>query len=184
MMRKVSLYLVSFLVFLLLLGLCGCVEEGGNAHQTSAEPGLEPVEGELTGLRPEKHWEGTWKIKEKESTLETDGDQIILDAYCLIEYEGKDPATDVQVSIQSPLSEGLIGDSSVENFGSVNPGEVIEYRVSLTYPFWQETLSAGCSEDNFIEDYTMNSYVELSWSSGSRRHGVQFFDWSAEFPTH
>ena len=182
MMRKVSMFLLFFLVLFLLLGLSGCMETEGNVHQTSGEPGQELVGGEPAGLRPEKYWEGAWKIKEKECVLETDGDQAILKAYCFLEYQGEDPAEDVQIMLRSPLSEKLTGDDPAENFGTINSGEEIEYRLSLAYPAWQEALSAGCSEENLIEDFTLNSYIDITWSYGEQRYNVQFYDWSEEFP--
>lgn len=182
MTRKVSLYSVFFLVLFLLLGTSGCIEEGGSVRYTSSEPGAELAEGGAAGLRPEKYWEETWKILEKNSLLETDGDQVILNACCLIEYLGADPVTDVQIMMRSPLSEKLIGEDSVQNFGKISPGEKIEYKTSLVYPAWQEALTAGCSAENFVEDYIMNYYIDVAWGESEQKYNVQFFDWSAEFP--
>ena len=111
-----------------------------------------------------------------------DGEQAVLKAYCLLAYQGEGPAEDVQIMMRSPLSENLTGDDPAQNFGTTHPGEEIEYSTVLTYPDWQEALTAGCSAENLVEDFMMNCYVDVAWHSGGQGYNVQFYNWSGEFP--
>ncbi len=185
MIYKRSLFLFLFLALFLLVNFSGCLQaEGDIHHSVSGEPEQGPAGEVAEGLRPEKYWEEVWKIRNKESNVEMEDGQVYLKASCLLQYQGEKPVEDVQVMILSPLSERLVCLDSAQNYGTISPGEEIEYYLSqpCPCPAWQETPVVGCSEKNFIDDFTLNSYVDITWSYEGQQHNVKFFDWSEEFP--
>ena len=86
----------------------------------------------------------------------------------------------MQIIIRSPLTGKLIGDYPAESYGTINPGEEIEYRLFQECPALQEALSAGTSERNIVEDFTMNSYLDITWKYDGQEYNVKLFDWSQE----
>lgn len=176
MMRRISMFLLFFLVSSLLLGLGGCLDvDNGSATVTGDQEGAVP-----SNLRPDKYWGETWKVKDKESILETGAEKAIFNAHCSIDYQGEKPVNNVQVIICSPLTGKLMGDHPAESYGTVQPGETIEYSLFAERSGWQELISAGTSAENLKEDFTMNSYVEISWLDSGQEYNAQLFDWSQD----
>ncbi|MGI5822808.1 MAG: hypothetical protein ACOX6Z_02575 [Dethiobacteria bacterium] len=176
MMRRVSMFLLLFFVSSLLLGLGGCLGvDDGSATVTGDQEGAVP-----SNLRPDKYWGETWNVKDKESILETDAEQAVFNAHCSIDYRGEKPAENVQVIISSPLTSKIMGAHPAESYGTVQPGETIEYRLFVERSGWQELISAGTSAENLKEDFAANSYVEVTWLDSGQEYSARLFDWSED----
>lgn len=158
-MRKILLIILMAVLFF----STGCsVEEG---------------EEVMAGFRPDKYWEGAWKVEEKESHLELASNGAVAEAFCRIKYLGEKPAEDVRIIIKSPLTYRLIEDDLAAVFDTVQPGEEIEYHLNHEDASWQEKVTVGVFEDKLKDDFSVNSYVEVTWRYADEQYHVQFFDW-------
>lgn len=174
MMRRVSMFLLFFLVTSLLFGLGGCIDAGGDTTQVLGDQ----ERGVPLNLRPEKYWGEIWKVKDKVCTLETEADQAVFEAQCSLEYLGEKSVDNVQVVIGSPLTGKLIGDQPAESYGKVKPGESFEYSLYVERSAWRDLLTAGTSEKNVVEDFTLNAYVDIFWLDSGQEYTVRLFEWN------
>lgn len=131
----------------------------------------------MAGFRPDKYWEGIWKVEEKESHLEISPQGAAIEAFCRIRYLGDEPVENVKVIMKSPLTYMLIDDSLAAEYGLVQHGEEIEFHLKHEVVSWQEKVAVGVFEDKLKEDFSVNSYVEVNWSDSRGQNQVQFFDW-------
>jgi len=158
-MRKILLLLLITFLFL----STGCsVEEGKEV---------------MVGLRPDKYWEGIWKVEEKESHLELTPDHAVIEAFCLVKYLGEKPAEDVSIVIRSPLTYRLIVDDLATEYGTVQPGEEFEYHLNYEDASWRKKLPLGVFEEKLKDDFFVNSYVEIAWRYGEEEYNIHFYDW-------
>lgn len=128
-------------------------------------------------LRPDKYWEGVWGIEERSAQIEFSGDKVLIEADSVIQYLGEKSAQDVQIVIRSPLTCGLIDDSFVIDYGSVEKGEKLEYSLSIENSNWSDGVPIGVSEDKLKEDFLINYYVDITWKYDNEEHNVRFYDW-------
>ena len=131
----------------------------------------------MAGFRPDKYWEGIWKVEEKESHLEISPQGAAIEAFCRIRYIGDKPAENVRVIIKSPLTYMLIDDSLAAEYDLVQPGQEVEFHLKHEVASWQEKVTVGVFEDKLKDDFSFNSYVEVNWSDSREQYHVQFFDW-------
>lgn len=131
----------------------------------------------LASMRPDKYWENVWVIEKKKTHLEILPDKAVLETNCFISYEGERPAEDVTVIIRSPLTYDFIEDHLAENYGTVYPGDKIEYHLHHEFPHWRERIPVGVFEEKLIDDFTINAYVGISWKYGEEEFSIQFYDW-------
>ncbi|NMB40809.1 MAG: hypothetical protein GX996_02610 [Firmicutes bacterium] len=136
----------------------------------------------MAGLRPDKFWEGSWIIEERESRLEYTDADVTMEASCLVKYSGEKPAEDVRIIIKSPLTQKLIADDLAKEFGTVQPAEGVEYRLSHKCTSWKEKVSPGMHGGQLVEDFSLNSFVEITWKYGEDEYSVAFYDWGSVHP--
>ncbi|MEW5919696.1 MAG: hypothetical protein AB1796_01850 [Bacillota bacterium] len=129
---------------------------------------------------PDKHWEKVWVIKERETAIAMDEEQVVLEGHCLIHYVGEEPAHDVSIIIRSPLTYGFIDDQMTRHYGTVNPGDKLEYKLHAEYAGWQDKVPVYIFADKIKDDYLGNFYVGISWRYGDYTYNKKFFDWSGE----
>ena len=133
----------------------------------------------IAGVRPEKHWEGTWKIEGLESRVEFIDGQAVVEGFCLIKYRGEKPAEDVRIIINSPLMQNVITGELATEFGTIQPGDEFEYHLNYKSASWQENVPVGLSEDKLGDDFFLNSYVEVAWKYDPDEFDVVFYDWKS-----
>ncbi len=135
----------------------------------------------LAGVRPDLYWKNIWVIEERVNNIEVVGeypDTIVkIEVYGRIRYEGEEPAQRVSVIIRSPLSFDFIADHRASNYGTVQPGEVLEYHLIQNYPEWREKVPIGVYKEHIIDDFKGNSYINISWVQDDVEHNEHFFEW-------
>lgn len=127
---------------------------------------------------PDKYWENIWVIEERNTEITIDGEQVIMDGYSVINYKGDKPAEDVTIIIRSPLTYDFIEDGMAQTFGTVEPGEKLEYELHAMYYDWQENVPAYILEDKLMDDFRKNFYVGINWRYGDEQYKKRFHDWS------
>ncbi len=162
-MKKVFLLLLAAALLLSCSG-CTVLEE---AHAFAAD-------------FPDKHWEKIWVIKERKTHLFIAEENVFMEGYCVIEYLGEEPAHDVRVIIRSPLTYGFIPDSMARYYGTVNPGDKLEYMLKAEFDNWQELIPTYIFEEKIMDDFHGNFYVGISWRQDEREYKKRFFEWKKE----
>lgn len=129
---------------------------------------------------PDKYWEDVWVITERESDIMIDDERALMEAYCQVEYQGEEPAEDVKIIIRSPLTYDFISEESAQRYGTVEPGEKLEYHLQTEYQDWDENVPVYVFAEKISDDFRENYYVGISWRYGEEEFSKQFFDWSKE----
>ncbi|MGI5876590.1 MAG: hypothetical protein ACOX6X_07245 [Dethiobacteria bacterium] len=162
-MRNIIFLLLTALLFSFIAG-CNVVEE------TTAG----------TGVRPEKVFEDIWVVQEKDTQIEITADEVSLKASCSVKYEGTSAAQDVSIIIKSPLTADIIEDDLAQVYDTVNPGDVLEYTLDYQDPDFRGKVPLGSNDNNLIEDFENNSYLEVNWKEDGEDFNVKIFNWDKD----
>ncbi|GEM_PF-1846446 len=164
MMKKWILLAIA-LCFMTLVTGCAVVEE----QEVVAE------------MRPDLYWQKIWIVEERQINIEVEGEDpetlVKMDVYGRVRYEGEDPVNRVRLIIRSPLTFDFIEDHRAMNYGTVYPGDVLEYNLIQNYPEWQERVPIGVYKYHIIDDFRDNAYINIAWEQDDESHSQQFFDW-------
>lgn len=133
----------------------------------------------MAGVQPDKYWKDTWVIERLDSQLEVTGDQVLVEAFSPIKYRGDKPAEDVKIIVKSPLLQNLITDALATEFGAIQPGEEIEYRLKNNVDSWREKVPVGVSAEKLQDDFSLNSFVQVTWKYGAEEYSIVFYDWKS-----
>ncbi len=135
----------------------------------------------LASIRPDLYWKDYWIIEEQLNQIEVldeTGESVVkIDIYGRIRYAGEQPVDNVSVIIRSPLTFDFIEDHQAVHYGTVQPGEVLEYRLLQDYPEWQERVPIGVYKEHIIDDFKGNAYVQISWEKEGESFEERFFSW-------
>jgi hypothetical protein len=143
----------------------------------SAGCSVEEEKEVMAGLRPDQYWKGVWEVEERESHIELTPDHAVIDAFCLVKYLGEEPAEDVRIVIRSPLAYRLIEDDLAADYGTVKPGQELEYHLYHEDPSWRKKVPVGVFEVKLVDDFFVNAYVDISWKYGEEKYNIHFYDW-------
>ncbi|MDO9535412.1 MAG: hypothetical protein Q7J85_08795 [Bacillota bacterium] len=135
----------------------------------------------MADFRPDRYWENSWKIEKRESHIELTPDQAVLEASSVIRYTGEEPAEDVRIIMSSPLTDNLLDKDGelATSYGTVKPGEVLEYNFRHEGS-WREKTPIAVFAEKLVDDYTYNSYIRIAWKYGDQEYSLRFFDWSSD----
>jgi hypothetical protein len=133
----------------------------------------------IADFRPDRYWEEAWKIEKRESHIELTPDHAVLDSSSIIRYTGEEPADDVRIIMSSPLTYSWLDmdKEHIVSYGTVKPGEELEYQIFHEGP-WREKTPVAVFAEKLVDDYTYNSYIRISWKYGDQDYSFRFFDWS------
>lgn len=135
----------------------------------------------IAGMRPDRYWEEVWLVEEREiqiKVVEEDPDYVVeMEVYGRIRYEGEQPVERVSVIIRSPLTFDFIADHRTAIYGTVQPGDVLEYLMIQDYPEWRERVPIGVYKEHIIDDFQENAYINISWEKDGEIHDEHFFEW-------
>lgn len=127
---------------------------------------------------PDKHWEKVWVVEERKTYLAINEDRVFMEGFCVVQYLGDEPAHDVSMIIRSPLTYGFIDDQMARYYGTVNPGDKLEYMLKAEFDNWQDKIPAYIFADKIIDDFHGNFYVGINFTYKDYEYEKKFFDWT------
>jgi len=133
----------------------------------------------MAGARSERYWEKVWEVSHRESHVEITPENAVFEASCRVKYRGGEPAEDVKIIIRSPLTYVFIEEHHFKEYGTVKPGEELQYHLYVECPSWRDKMPVGVFEEKLVDDFTLNSHVAISWKYGAEEFAAEFYDWES-----
>lgn len=137
---------------------------------------FERLESAEATARPDILWEATWLIEERQTAIDLRTDDALLEASCLVYYQGDGIVKDVKILMGSPLTAVLIGSEAEKTFSVVKPGYKLKFFMDAEYPCWRERIPTAILKDKLIDDFRENAYVSIRWKDEEDEHSVKFYD--------
>lgn len=144
--------------------------------------GCDVVEEEeaVASYRPDRKWAEVWVIDQRETDIEIEPDRAFLEGKAKITYQGDQEVQEVSVIIRSPLTYDFIEEEEMWLYGTVYPGDRLEYELDFECPDWRDKVPIGVTEERLKEDFLTNAYVGVRWTQDGERYNIRFFDWGYE----
>lgn len=131
----------------------------------------------VASYRPDRKWEEVWVIRERETDIEVRPEKAVLEGRTLIHYRGEEEAKEVSVIMRSPLAYDFIEEEEAWLYGTVYPGDFLEYEISFECPYWKERVPIGVTEERLKDDFLHNAYVGVRWTQDGENYNMRFFEW-------